>query len=81
MQAIRILKPGGIEALESAELPLPQPGSGQVRVLAHAIGVGKPDALIRQGSYRWMPPLPAPTAAIRPAISLPGIAGKGGLQR
>ena len=56
MQAIRILKPGGIEALESAELPLPQPGSGQVRVLAHAIGVGKPDALIRQGTYRWMPP-------------------------
>ena len=59
MQAIRILKPGGIEALESAELPLPQPGSGQVRVLADAIGVGKPDALIRQGTYRWMPPLPA----------------------
>jgi NADPH:quinone reductase len=28
-------------------------------VRAHAIGVGKPDALFRTGAYRWRPPLPA----------------------
>ena len=51
--------PGGVDALEVVDLPWPQPGAGEVRVRAHAIGVGKPDALIRQGTYRWMPPLPA----------------------
>jgi NADPH2:quinone reductase len=30
-----------------------------VRVKARAIGVGRPDVLIRQGTYKWMPPLPA----------------------
>jgi NADPH2:quinone reductase len=40
-------------------LPLPTPGPGEVRVKAHAIGVGRPDVLIRQGTYKWMPPLPA----------------------
>ena len=30
-----------------------------MRVQAHAIGVGRPDVLIRQGTYKWMPPLPA----------------------
>jgi NADPH2:quinone reductase len=28
-------------------------------VRAHAIGVGRPDVLIRNGTYKWMPPLPA----------------------
>jgi NADPH2:quinone reductase len=40
-------------------MPLPIPGPGEVRVQAHAIGVGRPDVLIRQGTYKWMPPLPA----------------------
>jgi len=40
-------------------LPLASPGPGEVRVKAHAIGVGRPDVLIRQGTYKWMPPLPA----------------------
>jgi NADPH2:quinone reductase len=30
-----------------------------VRVKAYAIGVGGPDRLIRKGTYKWMPPLPA----------------------
>ena len=32
----------------------PEPGER-----ARAIGVGRPDVLIRQGTYKWMPPLPA----------------------
>lgn len=59
MKAIIVRSPGGIEALELAELPRPEPGPGQVRVKAMAIGVGRPDALIRTGRYKWMPPLPA----------------------
>lgn len=59
MRAVQVHRPGGVEALELCELPLPLPGPGEVRVKAHAIGVGRPDVLIRNGSYKWMPPLPA----------------------
>ncbi|MBP6854445.1 MAG: alcohol dehydrogenase catalytic domain-containing protein, partial [Rhodoferax sp.] len=59
IQAVRLQRTGGPEVLELVELPLPEPGPGEVRVRAEAIGVGKPDALIRQGTYKWMPPLPA----------------------
>ncbi len=59
MKIIQLRQPGGPEVLEYADVPMPEPGPSQVRVRAHAIGVGKPDVLIRQGSYKWMPPLPA----------------------
>ena len=59
MKAVVVRTPGGPQALELTELPLPAPGPGEVRVRAHAIGVGRPDVLIRQGTYKWMPPLPA----------------------
>jgi NADPH2:quinone reductase len=59
MKAILIRTPGGPSALELVEAPVPEPGPGQARVRAHAIGVGRPDVLMRQGTYKWMPPLPA----------------------
>ncbi len=59
MRAIQVEVPGGPEALREVDLPLPSPGPGQVRVRAGAIGVGRPDVLIRTGTYKWMPPLPA----------------------
>ena len=55
MRAILIRTPGGLDALEPAELPRPEPGPGEARVRAMAIGVGRPDALIRTGRYKWMP--------------------------
>ena len=59
MRAIQIRQPGGPEVLELVDLPLPEPRDGEVRVQARAIGVGRPDVLIRKGTYKWMPPLPA----------------------
>ena len=59
MKAILIRQPGGLDALELAEVARPEPGPGEVRVKAVAIGVGRPDALMRTGRYKWMPPLPA----------------------
>ncbi len=59
MRAIQVHVPGGPQALVEAELPLPEPGPGQLRVQAEAIGVGRPDVLVRSGRYKWMPPLPA----------------------
>jgi NADPH2:quinone reductase len=59
MLAIQVSNPGGVDALETVRLAWPEPAAGEVRVRALAIGVGKPDALIRQGIYKWMPALPA----------------------
>lgn len=59
MKAVVVRTPGGPQALELADLPLPEPGLGEVRVRARAIGVGRPDVLMREGTYKWMPPLPA----------------------
>jgi NADPH2:quinone reductase len=59
MKAIQVQVPGGPDSLMEVDLPDPLPGPGQVRVKARAIGVGRPDVLIRKGTYKWMPPLPA----------------------
>ena len=58
MRAIQMAKTGGPEVLEYVEMPKPELNAGQVLVRVHAIGVGKPDVLVRTGVYKWMPPLP-----------------------
>jgi NADPH2:quinone reductase len=60
MKAIVLHRTGGPEVLTlSTDWPTPEPGPGEVRVKAQAIGVGRPDVLVRSGRYKWMPPLPA----------------------
>jgi len=59
MRAIQIFQPGGPEVLTEVEIPTPHPGAGEIRIQAQAIGVGRPDVLVRKGIYKWMPPLPA----------------------
>lgn len=59
MKVIELRAPGGPEVLELVDRPLPEPGAGEVRVRALAIGVNSADMLIRRGVYSWMPPLPA----------------------
>jgi len=63
MHIVRIHQPGGPEALQLEEVADPSPKSGEVRIKAMAIGVGRPDVLMRQGIYKWMPPLPATPGA------------------
>ena len=58
MQSVQITRTGGPEVLEAIERPVPTPGSGEVLVKAHAIGVAYFDMLIRSGRYPWMPQLP-----------------------
>ena len=59
MRAVQMAKTGGPEVLDCVEVPKPAIKHGQVLVRIHAIGVGKPDVLVRTGVYKWMPPLPA----------------------
>jgi NADPH:quinone reductase len=59
MKAALVHQPGGPDALDYVDLPVPAPGPGQVQIRAEVFGVGQPDVLIRRGVYKWMPPLPA----------------------
>lgn len=58
MKAAQIAAYGGPEVIEIVDLPTPEPGEGEVLVRAAAMGVGKPDFLLRSGIYKWKPPLP-----------------------
>lgn len=58
MRAIRVEAFGGPEQLKLVELPVPEPGAGQVRVRLHAAGVNPVDTYVRAGTYARKPPLP-----------------------
>jgi NADPH:quinone reductase len=59
MKAVLVHRPGGPEALDYTDAPMPALGEHDVLIRAKAFGVGQPDKLIRSGVYKWMPPLPA----------------------
>lgn len=56
MKAIQVTHPGGPEALEIRDIPIPAPQAGQVLVRIKAIGVNFIDVYHREGRY----PLPLP---------------------
>ncbi|MDZ7652239.1 MAG: NADPH:quinone oxidoreductase family protein [Burkholderiaceae bacterium] len=58
MKAVHCIEWGGPDKLLLADVPLPEPGSGEVRVKVVAAGVNFPDALIIQRKYQVQPPLP-----------------------
>jgi NADPH2:quinone reductase len=51
MKAIVIVGKGGPEVLQLRDVPVPQPGPGEVLIKVAAAGVNRPDVLQRQGSY------------------------------
>lgn len=59
MKLIQFREPGPPGVLRHIDLPVPEPGQGEVLIQAHAIGVGMPGVLIRTATYHFMPPLPA----------------------
>src|ERR1043166_5295430 len=56
MKAIQVQQPGGPEAMELAELPLPEPKANEVAVKVAAAGVNFIDVYHREGRYKV--PLP-----------------------
>ena len=58
MKAIRVHEFGGPEVLRLEEVPTPHPGSGEVLVRIHAIGVNPVETYIRAGTYARLPALP-----------------------
>lgn len=49
---------GPPQVLEPAEVPLPQPAAGQLRIRVEACGINFPDLLLVAGKYQDRPPLP-----------------------
>ena len=58
MKAIQCIEWGGPERLRVADLPLPVPAAGEVRIKVAAAGVNFPDTLIIQKKYQVQPQLP-----------------------
>jgi NADPH:quinone reductase len=73
MRLIQFREPGPPSVMRCLDVPIPEPGAGEVLIRARAIGVGMPDCLIRAGTYGAMPPLPA-----TPGTELAGIVEKVG---
>ena len=63
MTAVEIIEPGGPDALQASEQPVPTPQAGEVLVAVEAAGVNRPDVMQRQGRY---PPPPG-------ASDIPGL--------
>jgi NADPH2:quinone reductase len=59
MKAILLTRTGDPSVLDYVEVPTPAPRPGEVLVKADTIGVSRPELLVRAGTYKWMPPLPA----------------------
>jgi NADPH:quinone reductase-like Zn-dependent oxidoreductase len=58
MKAIRVRQFGDPEVLRLEEVPMPQPGPGEVLVRMHAIGVNPVETYIRAGTYARLLALP-----------------------
>jgi NADPH:quinone reductase len=57
-RAMMITRPGGPEVLAPVDLPLREPGLGELRVRIHACGVGATDLTMLAGKYAFAPKLP-----------------------
>jgi putative PIG3 family NAD(P)H quinone oxidoreductase len=58
MRAVIAPEPGGVEALQVVDLPIPEPAAGEVLIGIDAAGLNRADLLQRQGFY---PPPPGIT--------------------
>jgi NADPH:quinone reductase len=56
MKAIQVKQPGGPEAMELVDLPVPQPKANEAVVRLSASGVNFIDVYIREGRYKSVPP-------------------------
>jgi NADPH2:quinone reductase len=76
MKAIQIHETGGPEVLTLAELPIPQPGPGQVLIRVEAVGVNFFEIYFRKGVYKAaLPFIPGSEAAGTVEELGPGVTG------
>ena len=59
VKIVRFHKTGDPEVLQFEEIPLPEPGQGEVRLRVKAIGLNRAEVMFRMGRYLEDPVLPA----------------------
>src|SRR4030088_2104463 len=57
-KAVMLKGKGGVDQLETVELPLVAPRAGELRVKIRATGAGFTDITMRTGYYPYRPPFP-----------------------
>lgn len=76
MKAIQIQATGGAEVLQLVELPIPEPGPGQVLIRVETVGVNFIEIYFRKGIYKaTMPLVPGSEAAGTVEELGPGVTG------
>jgi NADPH2:quinone reductase len=76
MQAIQIHETGGPEVLQLADLPIPEPGPGQVLIRVEATGINFIEIYFRKGVYKAaLPLIPGSEAAGTVEELGPGVTG------
>ena len=76
MIAIQIQQTGGPEVLKLADLPIPEPGPGQVLIRVEAVGVNFIEIYFRKGVYKSaLPFVPGSEAAGTIEELGPGVTG------
>lgn len=76
MKAIQIQETGGPEVLQLVDLPIPQPGPGQVLIRIEAIGVNFIEIYFRKGVYKSALPFTPGSEAAGTVEELgPGVSG------
>jgi NADPH:quinone reductase len=76
MKAIQIQEVGGPEVLKLVDLPIPQPGPGQVLMRVEAVGVNYVEVYFRKGVYKSALPLTPGSEAAGTIEELgPGVTG------
>ncbi len=63
---VRFHETGGPEVLKIEDLPLADPGEGDVRLNVEAIGLNRAEVMFRQGRYLDAPNAPHDSAMRRP---------------
>jgi NADPH2:quinone reductase len=59
MRAWQVVKHGEPnEVMELGEKPVPEPGSGEVRIVVKAVALGLPDVFMCRGTYAFNPQIP-----------------------
>lgn len=94
MRSLMSVAPGGPDTLKLLDVPVPEPGTGEVRLAVRACAINYPDTLVIEDKYQMRPPRPfAPghevagvvealgAGVTAPAVGTPVIAsaGYGGL--
>ena len=59
VKIVRFHETGGADVLRIDELPLPEPGPGEVRLRVKAIGLNRAEIMFREGQYFLEPNLPS----------------------